>query len=358
MIAYQRKLVSDLTDQELATWATIQEETPFLDSPFFRPEFTQAVAAVRDDVEVIVCLDQAEPVGFLPYQRGKLGVGRPVGGPLSGCQAVIARPETDFNPLEILQASGLSSWKFDHLLGQQPQLARFHHHFEPAPFIDLSQGFEAYRAARRKAGSQRISKIKSRARKLEREHGTLELQTHVGEPEVLETLVRWKRQQYRRTKLADVFAYDWTTALLEYLLQHPTDGLSPMLTLLCADDVPVAISYGLRSHGVLYGWFTAFDRSFSRYGPGLMLIVMMAEAVVPLGVRRIDMGKSDDDFKTRLMSDSTTLASGFLAQPSVANSLRAGLRQTVRWVRKSPLGAPVEVPIRLTQGLRDWIALQ
>ena len=43
-------------------------QNPQLDNPFFRPEFTQAVAAVRDDVEVAVLEIQQQPVGFFPYQ--------------------------------------------------------------------------------------------------------------------------------------------------------------------------------------------------------------------------------------------------------------------------------------------------
>ncbi|MCA9245773.1 MAG: GNAT family N-acetyltransferase [Planctomycetales bacterium] len=358
MTSYHRHRLNELSTDDLHRWVQLQEETPELDSPFFRPEFARAVDAVRNDVEVVVVKQQGEPVAFFPFQRDRLGTGRPVGGPLSGCQGVIARRTTMFDPLALLDACGTTAWKFDHLVTHQTPLAPYHSHFEAAPYIDLSQGFAAYRAARRKAGSQRISKILSRARKVEREHGHLELVPHANDVEVLNTLVRWKRQQYRRTGLTDVFNYPWTLALLEHLLTHPAADLEPMLTLLCAGDAPVAISYGLRSRGVLYGWFTAFDRAYARYGPGMMMAVLMAQAVVPLGVRRIDLGKGDDEFKLRLMSDSFTLASGTLTAPSLTNSIRAGVRQSINWARTTPLAAPVEIPLRMTQRLRDWLVLQ
>ena len=72
-------------------WSQIQRDNEELASPYFRPEFTQAVASVRGDVEVAVLEDHGEIVGFFPYQRGRGGVARPVGGRLSDFQGVVAR---------------------------------------------------------------------------------------------------------------------------------------------------------------------------------------------------------------------------------------------------------------------------
>ena len=56
----------------------------------FGPEFTQAVAAVRGDVEVGVLEERGEPVGFFPFQRSRRNVARPVGGKMSDFQGLIA----------------------------------------------------------------------------------------------------------------------------------------------------------------------------------------------------------------------------------------------------------------------------
>ena len=61
-------------------------------SPYLRPEFTQAVAAVRDDIEVAVAERNDEPVAFLPFRRMPWGGGRPAGGWLANFQAIVARP--------------------------------------------------------------------------------------------------------------------------------------------------------------------------------------------------------------------------------------------------------------------------
>ena len=59
----------NLTKGEINAWSEIQRAEPQLASPYFRPEFTQSVATVREDVEVAVFSDGECPIGFLPFQR-------------------------------------------------------------------------------------------------------------------------------------------------------------------------------------------------------------------------------------------------------------------------------------------------
>ena len=59
-------------------WSEIQAAEPALESPYFRPEFTQAVAQVRRDVEVAVMFEGSDAIAFFPFQRGPLNIGKPV----------------------------------------------------------------------------------------------------------------------------------------------------------------------------------------------------------------------------------------------------------------------------------------
>ena len=102
-----------LSEPLLLAWLDIQGADPELDSPYFCPEFTQAVAAVRDDVEVAVLEEHGEIVGFFPYQRSRGGVGRPVGGRLSDFQGVVIRPGVGWNPVQLLKGCRLKAWHFD-----------------------------------------------------------------------------------------------------------------------------------------------------------------------------------------------------------------------------------------------------
>ena len=70
----------ELGQVELDRWASIAESDPRLSNPFLRPEFTLAVADVRDDVRVGMLERDDTLVGFFPFQVGRSGVGHPVGG--------------------------------------------------------------------------------------------------------------------------------------------------------------------------------------------------------------------------------------------------------------------------------------
>src|SRR5579864_2809673 len=64
----------------VSKWRELQDSNPDLANPCFSPEFTQAVAAVRDDVEVGIIRQGREIVAFFPFQRRRGGRGIPVGG--------------------------------------------------------------------------------------------------------------------------------------------------------------------------------------------------------------------------------------------------------------------------------------
>ena len=70
-VIHARRLTPEL--QEM--WSDIQQSDASLASPYFRPEFTAAVSAVRDDVYVAVLQDAGEVVGFFPFQRNHAGDG-------------------------------------------------------------------------------------------------------------------------------------------------------------------------------------------------------------------------------------------------------------------------------------------
>ena len=60
---------SQLTIAHWEAWLHWHRDSDHLSSPFLHPSFTQAVNAVRNDVEVAVISEQGEHIGFLPYQR-------------------------------------------------------------------------------------------------------------------------------------------------------------------------------------------------------------------------------------------------------------------------------------------------
>src|SRR5688572_6159544 len=110
MIEEKLKKVSELTQAELAVWLDIQQRTGVYESPYFRPEFSGAVAAVREDVEVAVLTEERQTVGFFPFQRGKLNLGKPIGGKLSDYHGPLVRQNAKLDPQAVLASCRLASF--------------------------------------------------------------------------------------------------------------------------------------------------------------------------------------------------------------------------------------------------------
>jgi CelD/BcsL family acetyltransferase involved in cellulose biosynthesis len=139
MLEFELMTVNDLSEAEWRLWGEMQRDNPALDSPYFRAEFVRAVAEVRVDVHVTVLRENGNTVGFFPFQRGKLNLGKPVAGKLSDYHGVISRSDLSFAADKLLRASGLATWDFDHLVAGQNAFAPYARTEVGSPFLDLSQ---------------------------------------------------------------------------------------------------------------------------------------------------------------------------------------------------------------------------
>lgn len=336
----------DLTGDQLSAWEEIQQTVAGLDSPYFHPAFTRAVAAVRDGVEVAVCRQGGAPIAFFPYQRSMRSVGRPVGDPLSDFQAIIARAEWPCEPLELLRACRLSSWKFDHLVDSQPEFHRYAWQQAESPYVDLSAGFAAY-AAGLKHRRKYLMVPERQGRALARDHGPVRFEHHVADPAVLDTLVAWKEQQYRRTRVPNVLGVSWRRQLLERLLQSTDEDFSALLSVLYVAERPVAINYSLRSRAVLHSWFPAYDRGFARYSPGVLLFIRLFQAAAELGIRRVDLGKGFGVHKHRYASGASIVLEGAVDTRATVATMRRLWYRTRQRVLASRLYPHLRAPARM-----------
>jgi CelD/BcsL family acetyltransferase involved in cellulose biosynthesis len=356
MTTFQLKRIPDLTVAQWSLWLDIQQRNGVYESPYFRPEFALSVAAVRDDVEVAVLAQNGQTVGFFPFQRGSLNLGKPVGGKLSDYHGPIVRRGTDFDPERLLRACRLASWDFDHLVCATAALDSHLTARDKSPQLDLSDGFQAYARGRREAGSDLIHKQGQKTRKLAREVGPLDFAFDAQDDEAYSLLRAWKSAQYVRTGLADVFSFAWTVALLERLRQYRGADFSLPLTVLRAGGQVAAVALSLRSRHVLHAWFTAYNPELSSYSPGVTLFVRLAEEAESLGLRKIDLGRGDERYKWSLASTSVPVGEGSITCASFAAWLRGRWRHTRDWVERSPLKEAARVPGKLIQPLRQWLA--
>jgi CelD/BcsL family acetyltransferase involved in cellulose biosynthesis len=336
---------NELGDEQLRQWETLQDLNPALSSPYFSWQFTAAVAAVRRDVQIAVMEDENRIVGFFPFQRTSMGMGRPVGGALSDFQAVIAAPKTQWDPQELIRKCRLSLWDFDHLLAAQTPFASYHRKTEASPYMDLSNGYENYFRARREDGSEQIKKAGNLRRKLEREIGPLEFAAHSIDEATFQLLLKWKSQQYITSATTDIFTYEWTVALLRRLLEIQTADFAGMLSVLSVNGKIIAAHFGMRSKQTWHYWFPSYDHEFAKFSPGLLLLLKMAEAAPAMGIKRIDLGKGESQYKNRLASGETAIAEGSVVVKNWASMWRKVRRETESW--SGTLGPVGAVPAKL-----------
>jgi CelD/BcsL family acetyltransferase involved in cellulose biosynthesis len=98
----------------------------------------------------------------------------------------------------------------------------------------------------------------------------------------------------------------------------------------------VAGQFGLRSGELVSGWFTAYDESSRKYGPGLIQVLRLVESAPGVGIRLIDMGKGDQGYKQKLRSYDRYVAEGVVTVGRLATAgyrVRSGVSRWVRWLR-------------------------
>jgi CelD/BcsL family acetyltransferase involved in cellulose biosynthesis len=344
----------DLAPEQLARWREILRASPQLASPFFRPEFIQIAAQVRPRANVAVLREAGRIIGFFPFERTAWNVARPVGGPMSDYQAVIAEPDAAWNPDELLRACRLSAWEFDHQLACQTQLTPYFVQRAASPVIDLSAGYTVWLENRRQA-THLIKELLRKQRKLQREVPDLTFTWHTSDPARFDQLLAWKSAQYRRTGLADLFRQRWAVELVTRLRDSKSTELRGVLSVLASGEQPLAIHFGLQAGSTLHFWFPAYGPAGSRWSPGQILLLSLAEQAESHGVTRIDLGKGPEDYKRMFANTAVELAEGYVDQRPLAPALRRTYAATRDWVKNSSLHAPARATLGWLRQCREKI---
>ncbi|MGO8799121.1 MAG: GNAT family N-acetyltransferase [Roseiarcus sp.] len=344
-----RELGPDLA----AKWAALQRANADLSSPFFHPEFIRCVASVKPNVEIAIVEDAGRLVAFFPFERILRSLGGPVGGPLSDYHGLVCAggDEADFAGLDLLRACKLIAWDFSRLPLSQAGLCGQTASLIASPRIELADGFAAYAERKRASGSNLIERASYSARRLAREIGPLRYTAHQADPSLLDQALAWKSAQYERTGKPDIFRVAWTRALLKAIHQTQTEGFAGVLSTLHAGDQLIAGHFGMRSQECWHYWLPSYNRACSKYSPGLILILKMAESASRLGVGMIDLGAGMSQHKARLATGSATLSAGSLELPTWRSMRRTVQRSLAARVRNTPLEAPARAIAR------SWRAL-
>jgi CelD/BcsL family acetyltransferase involved in cellulose biosynthesis len=328
----------ELAEAQIARWREIQATDVELGSPYFCPEFIQAVATVREDVRVAILQEGETIAGFFAFQRGKNGIGTAAGGKFSDFHGVLAAPGTAWRADELLRACGLCAWDFHHLPSSQRPFEPYFENRAESLLIDLTGGFDAYVAMLKQRKSKVIKDVAYNTRKLEEEVGPVRFEPHVEDPAALATLIEWKSRQYRESGLVDAFEFGWTRDLLGVLHGMKTPHFRGLLSGLRAGGEWTALHMGMLSATALNWWFPRHDERFGKRSPGILLLWNAAEYAAGQGAVRLDMGwGTGDSYKERFATGATGVASGSAEVPSFATWRRRAVKRLEAAVKASPL---------------------
>jgi CelD/BcsL family acetyltransferase involved in cellulose biosynthesis len=328
-----------------------------LGSPFLRPEFTLAVAAVRNNVEVGVLHDGGSIVGLFPFERVRGCIARPVGNRLSDYQAVVAAPELPWTVCDVMKGCRLGAWEFDHHLASQQQLEASSVKVSNSWRLDVSAGFDRYIAVRKKAGSGMLTTLLRKFRKLQREN-EVRFEWHSTNEAVLDQLLGWKSAQYRRSQFTDLLAHTWVLALIKDIYRANSPQFGGVLNILYVNDKPAAIHFGMKSGSLLHYWFPAYDPAMGKYSCGAALLLLMIQHAAEHGIGFIDLGKGDDDYKLTFANETVSVAEGTVETRPFAAAFRNRWQQARAWVHGSPLHEHVRTPLRWFRQMREWLSLR
>jgi len=341
-VRYRLIAVNELDAALVEAWRSIQRVEERFETPYFCPEFTQLVGSVRDDIRIVVIENGGRPAGFFPHQRASWGRGKPVGGPFSDYHGVIAASDTEWSVCDLMRAAKLSVWTFDHLVDASGKFTPYVTAHATSPQIDLSRGMEAY--LHELGGPP--SEFARKARKMAREVSALTFTLHEPAGIPMERLLEWKGDQYLRSGSPNAFGVRWTVELLRRVMELQTPEFAGVCSVLRAGDRVVAVHAGMRSRRVLHWWFPTYDQELARYSPGIILLMRIAEAVAPAGIRLLDLGKGDARYKTSLMTGAAELREGFVELPSLFRAARRLRRGAETLAAAGGLAATLRLPLR------------
>jgi CelD/BcsL family acetyltransferase involved in cellulose biosynthesis len=332
---------AELSSIEIDSWRSLQSSDPSFANPFLSPEFTIVAGGLRPNARVAVLREGSSIVGFFPFERHWSGAGVPIAAGLTDAQGLVHAPGAQWDARELLRACHLSVWTFDHLVAGQRPFERHRTATRPSPFIDLTDGFDSYHEKLAFRSPQFCKNLERKERRLARETGHLRFVPDSRDESAFRALLAWKSMQYRRTGQVDVFARPWVTSLMEGLFSYRSDSFSGLLSVLYADETPIAAHFGLRGGDILAHWFPAYDVTFSKSSPGLIMHMRLAEFTPGVGVRVIDLGTGIQRYKEELKTGEFLVGTGIVAtRPFLVAAYQArttGSRRLVDAVRQNPV---------------------
>ncbi|GAA0622422.1 GNAT family N-acetyltransferase [Brevundimonas kwangchunensis] len=299
-----------------AEWRAILADTPALNSPYFRPTFTQIAGAISPEAAVAVFTRDGRTVGFFPHQR-RGGAIQPLAAPMNDYHGVIARDGEAPTLEEVATLLGGSRLNVTAWVGDTPA-------GEPRRTVQVELGADGYDGwyAERRQTFGKFFKDKERARRsMEAELGPLRVERGLHDPRLLDWLIGLKRDQYKRTARHDIFGCGWTVELLHELLKSEgPGGFGASMAGLWAGDRLTALEYSLHAGDQYHFWFPGYEPSLARCSPGILLSMDTMRLAAELGYRTFDFGFEGEHYKKYFCNGAHTVREAMIVKPGIGQA--------------------------------------
>lgn len=331
----------ELSADDVQRWERIRGGRPEFSGPFFAHRFTESVQASRGDVEVAVVRSGDDAIGFLPFHRiGQVAV--PVGRFFNDAHNLIAPVETAVQWPWLLQQCGVKAFDVHALVGHSPEVSKDYGLGTINAFSsDLGDDSVDYLRRLGKA-HKTIGRQPQKTRKMSREIGEVRMEFDCRDTALVAKAIQWKREQYRRTHILDLFTPDWTMNLVNDLHDRDDAGLRGILSVLWAGDVPVAAHYGMIENNLLHYWFPSYDPSYSRYSPGTALFRQIVEEGTANGINFIDMGYGEQPYKRKQTDVTTSVGFGSVTGSRWHRTIRGAEASAISAIKRMPMKEPIK----------------
>ena len=334
-------------------WRVMRSTQDAFRTPFFSLEFIDAVHAARGDVRVIMLHDHHRLVGLLPiHQLGNVAV--PAGRYFNDAHNVIADPQTQLDWMGMLRQCRLKSFDFHALVGNADGISDRCVMGRTESFrADLgTNSHDFLRSLER--DHKTIRRQEQKTRKLEREVGPLTLEMDCRDSGQLAQVIDWKRDQYRRTNILDLFTPSWTRGLMHQLHDRPAEPMGTcstrgVLSVLRAGDEVVAMHLGMIESGLLHYWFPVYDPQYSRYSPGTALFKAIVRSASEQGIHCVDMGYGEQPYKRKQTDTVTSVLHGCTSVSRTYRSWRRASHAASEAIKRIPMKQSLKQVLRRVQ---------
>ncbi len=340
-----------LSPLEISVWRAILAEEAHLDSPYLTPDWAQSVGRARSDARVVVYYNGSTPFAFLPVQRRNRRSALPLGGPICDYQAVVCRSSDQVDLKLALKALNVDRIDFSGALAEGRFLGHKIRTATPGHIVDISNGWEAYAAERRDAGSQILKRTAKKYRKLQKDHSDVVFEAFTHDNAAFEQLLEWKRDQWRRTNCPDVFAHDWVKQVVNETNEAVSDNFGGELFTLKVDGELAAVIFCLRANTTLHAWFVSYNPKFDNYSPGQICFVETLKAMAEKGFEKLDLGPGDYRFKASLANTQRISGCGYVGGVNLSSMARGMWFNVRKTIENMPVGRVREWP---GKAMRRW----